>query len=127
VGGAAMKEIIRRTKHDTETETKERCFIIEVSNTIDDPELSIARARVEPGITTRWHRLKGTIERYVILQGKGLVEVGSLKQEIGPGDVVIIPPLCPQRIKNIGKDDLIFYCICTPRFMGDNYEDIEGN
>ena len=33
----------------------EGCYITEVSNSDDDQQLSIARARVAPGVTTRWH------------------------------------------------------------------------
>jgi mannose-6-phosphate isomerase-like protein (cupin superfamily) len=78
-----------------------------------------------PGATTRWHRVQGTIERYVILEGKGLVEVGNLPpQEVGPGDVVIIPAGCRQRITNIGEKDLVFLCFCTPRFLQEAYQDL---
>jgi mannose-6-phosphate isomerase-like protein (cupin superfamily) len=56
------------------------------------------------------------------------VEVGDLPpQEVGPGDVVIIPPDDRQRIANIGKSDLIFLCFCTPRFVPDAYEDLPGS
>ena len=104
----------------------EGCFITELSNTPDDPAVSIARARVPPGITTRWHRVKGTAERYVILEGKGRAEVGDLPpQEVGPGDVVLIPPGCRQRIANVGQRDLIFLAVCTPRFVKNAYEEIE--
>ena len=121
-----MKEAIRRIDPDAEFHTDELCYINELSNTPDDPELSIARARVAPGVATRWHRLTGTTERYVIIEGRGRIEVGRLApQEVGPGDVVIIPPLCPQRITNLGPDDLVFLAICTPRFTQEAYEDIE--
>src|SRR3546814_4640431 len=43
-------------RHGTEVVdalTEERCFISEWSNHDDDPALSIARARVSPGVTTR--------------------------------------------------------------------------
>jgi mannose-6-phosphate isomerase-like protein (cupin superfamily) len=104
----------------------ERCYILELSNTPDDAEASIARARVTPGVTTRWHRLVATTERYVILQGKGRVEVGSLPpRDVSAGDVVFIPPLCPQRITNTGQGDLFFFAICTPRYRQENYQDIE--
>jgi mannose-6-phosphate isomerase-like protein (cupin superfamily) len=97
-----------------------------LSNTPDDPDTSIARARVEPGVTTRWHRLTGTIERYYIVNGRGRVEVGKLPpQEVKDGDIVLIPPMCRQRITNIGSEDLVFLAICTPRFSNDFYEDIE--
>ena len=85
-----------------------------------------ARARLEPGKTTRWHRLAGTVERYVIVQGRGRAEIGSLPPaEVSAGDVVLIPPGCRQRITNTGTDDLIFLAICTPRFSYDAYQDID--
>ena len=118
-----MKAAIIKKDYTAEFYTQENCYITELSNTADDPELSIARARVEPGQTTRWHRLKGTTERYYMLSGKGRVEVGDLlPREVGEGDVVVIPPLCRQRITNVGSDDLIFLAICTPRFTEEAYE-----
>lgn len=123
-----MNEAIKRQNLAREFYTDERCYITELSNTPNDPDASIARARVEPGVTTRWHRLSGTAERYYIVSGTGRVEIGKLPpQEVKAGDVVLIPPMCPQRIANIGTEDLIFLAICTPRFLDDAYEDIEDN
>ncbi len=123
---ANMKEEIRHMNLAAEFYTNERCYIIELSNTETDPGVSIARARIEPGVATRWHRVNGIAERYMILEGVGLVEVGDLPpREVGPGDVVLIPPSCRQRITNFGKEDLIFLAICSPRFRQEAYEDIE--
>jgi len=120
-----MKESIQKLDVEQEYYTEENCHIIEISNGPADPELSIARARVEPGVTTSWHRLRETTERYIILSGSGRVEIGDLTpQEVAVGDVVIIPPLCPQRISNTGADDLVFMAVCSPRFNVDCYEDI---
>lgn len=116
-----MKPIIRLAKDVDEYYFQEGCFIRELSNSELDT-LSIAQARVEPGVTTRWHWLKGTWERYVIISGEGCVEVGELTpQTVGAGDVVIIPPSCRQRITNTGSVDLIFLALCTPRFEVLNY------
>lgn len=104
----------------------ERCHIIETFNSPADESLSIARARVEPGITTAWHIVKGTVERYIIASGHGRVEVGDFPAaDVGPGDVVIIPAGVRQRITNTGDQDLIFYCVCTPRFQLRNYSALE--
>jgi mannose-6-phosphate isomerase-like protein (cupin superfamily) len=123
-----MIEAVKQQNLGNEFYTPERCYITELSNTPDDPSVSIARVRVAPGVTTRWHRLRGTIERYFIVTGRGCVEVGKLPaQEVNSGDVVLIPPMCRQRITNIGSEDLIFLAICTPQFSNDVYEDIEDN
>ena len=121
-----LKAKIKRLDTAAEYFFDEGCYINELSNDADDSEASIARARVRPGDVTRWHRLIGITERYVILKGSGCVEIGNLAPEnVGPGDVVIIPPECRQRISNTGKDDLVFIAVCTPRFRQDAYEDIE--
>ena len=105
---------------------EEGCFITELSNTPDDPAVSIARARVPRGATTRWHRVKDTVERYVILEGRGRAEVGDQPaREVGPGDVVFIPTSCRQRIANTGDNDLVFLAICTPRFEPQAYEELK--
>jgi mannose-6-phosphate isomerase-like protein (cupin superfamily) len=117
---------IRRFDPATEFDTAERCAIVELSNVAADPGVSIARARVAPRVTTAWHRLRGTTERYLIVEGRGRVEVGDLAPtDVGPGDVVLIPPMCRQRIANTGDADLVFLAICSPRFVPDAYESLE--
>lgn len=121
-----MKPVIQTYHATQEYFFAEGCFITELSNVADDPAVSIARARLEPGKTTRWHYLRGTAERYVVLQGLGSVEVGDLPpQRVATGDVVIIPPQVRQRISNVGADDLVFLAICSPRFTAAAYADID--
>ena len=122
-----MQPPILRAHPAAEVLTDERCHILELSNSPDDPGMSIARARVEPGVTTRWHRVVDTLERYVILDGVGRMEIGDMPpQEVQAGDVVMIPPSVRQRIANAGAGDLVFLAICTPRFHPEAYEDLEG-
>ena len=119
-----MQAAIHHLNQDREFYTSEGCYITELCNVPTDKEASLARARVAPGVTTRWHRLRGISERYVILEGRGRMEVGDLPAtEVGPGDVVIIPPLCRQRITNLGEVDLIFLCVCIPGFQSEAYEE----
>ena len=122
-----MKEKIEKKNLRKEYYSAEKCFITEISNTLDDPDVSIARVRVEPGVTTRWHRLRGIFERYWVLSGMGVVEIGEQSpQEVTAGDIIFITPMCRQRITNTGDDDLIFLAICSPRFTQEAYEDIEN-
>lgn len=118
--------VIRRPAETEAFDWVERCEILETWNRDDDPAVSIARARVAPGVTTRWHRLRGIAERYLVIAGRGRVELGSLPSELlGPGELAYIPPGVAQRISNAGPDDLVFLAICTPRFRRDAYQDIE--
>lgn len=121
-----MQAKFHRFKPETEYFFAEGCFITELSNTSADGEVSIARARLEAGKCTRWHRLRATAERYVILQGEGRIEVGrQLREDVAAADVVVIPPMAPQRICNRGDTELIFLVVCTPRFTAEAYEDLE--
>ena len=97
--------------------TGERCAITEILNDPACPEVSLARARVAPGVTTRLHAVAGTVERYVIVAGRGVVEVAGETAAVGPGDRVLIPAGAAQRIGNTGESDLVFDCVCTPRFV----------
>ena len=102
--------------------TDERCAILEWWNDPSDPAVSIARARVAPGVTTVWHRV-AVDERYLILAGRGDVRLADRAPvPVGPGDVVVIPAGVPQQIANPGPDDLVFACVCTPRFRTEVYE-----
>lgn len=120
-----MDARILRGSERSERATSERCFILELSNSAGDSNVSIARARVEPGVATELHRLRDTAERYVVLQGQGTVEVGDLRSDVAAGDVVLIPPNVGQRIENTGDGDLVFLCVCTPRFTPECYESLE--
>ena len=109
---------IVRCDPSTEYWFDEGCHILELWNSAQDGAASVARARR--------HRLKAISERYVVLEGRGRVEVGDLAPaEIGAGDVVVIPPGVAQRVANVGDADLVFLAICTPRFVREAYEDIE--
>jgi len=109
---------------------KEGCYIQEIGNDADDPDVSVARARVRPGEQTSWHRLEGVVERYLIVAGSGTVEIGDLAPAgVGSGDLVLIPAGVRQRIRNDGSDDLVFYAICSPRFSAGCYrgpESVDG-
>jgi mannose-6-phosphate isomerase-like protein (cupin superfamily) len=121
-----VQPLILITDETDEYFMEEGCHILELSNSAADEALSIARARVEPGVTTRLHRLADTAERYVILSGNGCVEVSGLPPaHVEAGNVVLIPPAVDQRITNTGDDDLVFLALCTPRFRQDNYADTE--
>jgi mannose-6-phosphate isomerase-like protein (cupin superfamily) len=105
---------------------QERCHIAELLNSADCPGVSIARARVEPGVTTVLHIVRGADEIYYILSGQGDLEIGGkIIGTMHPGDLARIPADTPQRITNTGSEDLVFLAICAPRFEEERYEAVD--
>lgn len=120
-----MRPEIRHPDPASEFMTLEGCFILESWNDPSDPDVSVARARVAPGVTTLPHRLRGVDERYLILQGTGVVLIGEgVERPVTVGDIVLIPAGVSQQIRNSGDADLVFYCICSPRFTPECYESL---
>ena len=70
--------------------TRERCHIVEILNHNNCENLSIARARVEPGVTTEWHRLD-VDEAYYILAGQGRMELNGVHETVKPGKAKSCP------------------------------------
>lgn len=121
-----MTDYLQRLDETREYWSEEGCYILELSNSRADEACSIARARVPAGGTTEPHKLADTVERYVILQGQGLVSVdGGAAESVAAMDVVIIPEAASQSITNTGSADLVFLCVCTPRFMQANYQTLD--
>jgi len=114
-----MKPKIVKAKSLRENLTLEQCFICK---NWSSKNISIARARVKSGVTTKAHHLVGVDEIYLIIKGQGKVKIGKLEPtEVKAGDTVFIPAGVSQQITNISKSDLVFYCICTPKFTAKCY------
>ena len=119
-----MKSEVRKAQGSSEFETPERCSILEIANDEGDEQVSISRARVSVGVTTEWHKLT-TDERYIIASGSGRVEIGNDATDVESGDVVRIAAGMRQRITNTGDGDLLFFCVCTPRFTVAAYQSLD--
>ena len=78
------------TPQEQEYFFNEGCYILEICNDTTQPDLSIARARVKPGVETRLHKLKNTVERYVIISGQGIATINGVEYHIKENDVVLI-------------------------------------
>ena len=123
---AGLRAGVTRFDPDREYFTEERCHIL-VTDASGDRDVSLARARVEPGVTTAWHSLTGVDERYYMLAGEGTIQVGDEPGvPVGPGDVVAIPAGVRQRITNTGDTDLTFLCVCNPPFTPECYVDLDS-
>lgn len=121
-----MRAEVKKNSAAIEFPTEERCHITEIANDSGDEFVSISRAKVKPGVTIAWHKLKGVHERYIIISGKGCVEIDDLDPiDVCEGDVVRIPAGAAQRISNTGRIDLIFYAVCSSPFEDNCYVSLE--
>lgn len=116
---------LRRGAVGAEAAIDEGCLITELVNGPDCPGVSLALARVPPGVRTRRHALRGITERYVVRAGAGRMEIDGRVAAIGPGDVVVVPPDAVQCV-TATEGWLEFYCLCTPRFTPEAYRDREA-
>ena len=124
-----MKPEKMKIKNNQDTQEyffEEGCYITELWNENSDTAVSIARARLGPGETTKKHVLNATTERYLILEGEGRVFIGPQDEHtVKKNDVVVIPAATSQYIQNTGEYHLVFLAICTPRFLQTNYRALE--
>ena len=117
---------IRKKNPLKECWTEERCYITELLNDPQSPNISVALARVEINTTTQLHSLRGVQETYVIKKGLGLLEIDDEQISVKENDTILIEANRSQRITNVGNCDLEFYCICIPRFYADCYINLEN-
>jgi len=77
---------------------------------------TLAEARLPAGASTVPHHHVRTEEIYYILEGQGLMRVGSDVQPVEAGDAIAIPPGEVHQITNTGRVVLKFLCCCAPGY-----------
>jgi mannose-6-phosphate isomerase-like protein (cupin superfamily) len=75
---------------------------------------SLAEARVPAGEATQRHYHKLAEEFYLILEGRGTMEIDGDARAVGPGDCILIPPGAWHTIT--AQEDLRFLCCCAPPY-----------
>jgi mannose-6-phosphate isomerase-like protein (cupin superfamily) len=81
---------------------------------------SLAEAELEPGASTRRHYHARTEELYVLLEGRGEMEVDGSRAAVGAGDAVLIPPGARHQITAASRGPLRFLCCCAPPYADDD-------
>ena len=87
---------------------------------------SFAEAIVAPGAETHLHLHRRTEEIYYIVQGSGLMRLGSESFDVGAGDTIAIAPGTPHCIRNSGAVELKILCSCAPAYAHEDTELVEN-
>jgi mannose-6-phosphate isomerase-like protein (cupin superfamily) len=86
-----------------------------------DSALTMTWVRVPPGAGQAPHS-HDPEQCYVIVRGTGRMLVGTEEQDVGPGDLVRVPPGVVHGIENAGTELLEYVSAATPAFaVTDHY------
>jgi len=109
---------IRNRDTATPYQTKDGSLIKPLMDLSNSPvkNLSLAQATVSSGSRTYPHLHTQSEEIYYLLQGKGKIHIEGESREVVPFDAILIPPGASHYIENIGQEDLIFLCLCSPPY-----------
>ena len=87
--------------------------IFSPEDTGNTTQYSLAHCTINPGNSSKPHTMK-TSEIFYILQGSGIMHVGTEQKEITKNETIFVPPMFKQFIENNGDIDLIALCIVDP-------------
>ena len=86
--------------------------------------LTVTWVDVSPGAEQRAHSHEDAEQVYVIVRGRGQMEVAGDVEEVGEGDLVFIPPATQHAIRNDGQETLVYVSAASPPVsMAELYRD----
>lgn len=75
--------------------------------------VEILLERFPPGLAFPLHQHAECEQTYLVLSGKGKVNVGSIVQEVSKGSLIYIPRNTDHSIRNSGTQDFIYIVVAT--------------
>ncbi len=107
-----------------------RCHLLLHENDVRGDRLAVTWCELAPGVRQQPHRHVPE-QVYVIIQGSGVMTVGSKERKVGVGDLVYIPSNTMHSIINDGARPLAYISAATPGFdvksFVDRGESVETN
>jgi mannose-6-phosphate isomerase-like protein (cupin superfamily) len=86
--------------------------------------LTVTWVDVPPGAEQRAHSHEDAEQVYVIVRGRGRMQVAGDVEEVGEGDLVFIPPATQHAIRNDGPETLVYVSAASPPVsMAELYSD----
>jgi mannose-6-phosphate isomerase-like protein (cupin superfamily) len=81
---------------------------------------SLAEAWLKPGQATERHYHAASEELYVLIEGRGEMEIDGARAEVRPGQAILIPPGARHQIRAGREGPLRFLCCCAPPYSHDD-------
>lgn len=93
--------------------------------TLGSRELWLGLSEIDAGSSSNLHSHDNE-EAFFVLSGRGRVEVGGARQEIGPGSTVLVPSGEPHRLVTEGEERLRVLCCASPPFDPQAFDQAHG-
>jgi len=76
--------------------------------------LSVTWLELPPGVEQTLRADAEAEQAYVVVRGEGSMSVAGDTQQIGEGDLILVPPATEHAIANNGEADLAFVSVQSP-------------
>lgn len=81
---------------------------------------SVALVQIPPGKSSLLHYHPVAEESYYMLKGTASIRIGEEESRVTSGQIILIPPGRPHKIRNVGEDVLEFLTVCVPAWEPGN-------
>jgi mannose-6-phosphate isomerase-like protein (cupin superfamily) len=94
----------------------QRSHLLLAAGQFGSENLAITWVEGAPGSMQAVHGHPDNEQVYVIVRGRGVMQVADEMEEVGEGTLVFIPPGAAHAIKNTGDEPLVFVSATSPPF-----------
>lgn len=92
----------------------ERFFLRDIVTSLENPDLSVHRGRIEVGGEIFPHPHETQTETFYILSGEAQCTIGAETRVVGTGHCVVAPAGIVHGLKNTGKQPVELLALFTP-------------
>lgn len=86
---------------------------------VNRPELSVIQDQMPPGTSEVRHYHERARQFFCVLSGRAVMELNGVREQVGVGQGIEIPPGQPHQIFNESNSVLEFLVISQPTTVGD--------
>ena len=85
-----------------------------VDTQLDPEKLHLHVSEIAPGTRAHPPHTHGAVEAFYVLEGRGVIEHGDERLEIGPNEVLVLDARVLHGIENTGQTPMRYVVIITP-------------
>ena len=100
-----------------------KSFLLVAESTVGAKHITTSLVEMEPGGIQKPHHHE-TEQCYLILEGKGVMEIDGEKADVGPCDTIFIPSNSLHSLYNKGKTKLKYLSAGSPVFGMENEREL---